>query len=166
MTLAGVNRTYRTIFGWWAAVIALFVIALGMRAIPIGSALPYSDYVDEGHVLHQALTVVNSRSLDTKWYGYPSFPAYLVSAAMIAYAPVYQRVHGRTIWNDLSPGEHLTHDSAAAYDLISPYDWAAPGGDPTKGSSCERSCSGVRRSERCSDADARYSSIEGDQRTP
>lgn len=101
-------------------VIAVFVAAVMLRIVPIGSGLPYSDYVDEGHVLHQTLTVLKLKTFDTRWYGYPSLPSYLMATMVAAYAPVYRLTHKQTIWDALSPGEHVTSGAAGAYDLIAP----------------------------------------------
>ncbi len=61
---------------FWISWGAILVLAILFRILPIRSGLPYSDYVDEGHVLHQTIDAFNNRSLDVYWYGLPALPAY------------------------------------------------------------------------------------------
>ncbi len=96
------------------------LIAVLLRVSPIGSGLPYIDYIDEGYVLHQAIDLLNHRTLDTRWYGYPSLPAYLTAAALIAYSPVYHLRHGHGWREDLPPDRDLHTPAGDNYDLISP----------------------------------------------
>jgi hypothetical protein len=49
----------------WLVLVALAAL---LRVGPIASGLPYSDYVDEGHILHPAIKILKSKSFD------PSFP--------------------------------------------------------------------------------------------
>jgi 4-amino-4-deoxy-L-arabinose transferase-like glycosyltransferase len=100
--------------------LALVLLAAIVRLAPIAASLPYIDYVDEGYVLHQSIHLLNQRTLDTAWYGYPSLPAYLTAAALWAWNPVYRNVHGHHFRNDL-PREQLAQTNAGYnYDLISP----------------------------------------------
>lgn len=99
--------------------ILLFVAAF-LRLAPIGASLPYIDYVDEGYALHQSIHLLNQRTLDTGWYGYPSLPAYLNAAALIAWNPVYRNVHGHSFRNDLPREEDAQTVSGYNYDLIAP----------------------------------------------
>jgi hypothetical protein len=100
--------------------LALLLLAAIVRLAPIPASLPYIDYVDEGYVLHQSIHLLNQRTLDTAWYGYPSLPAYLTAAALWAWNPVYRNVHGHHFRNDL-PSERLAQTNAGYnYDLISP----------------------------------------------
>lgn len=101
----------------WAGAI---LIAVLLRAPTICSGLPYIDYVDEGYVLHQSIDLLNHRSLDTKWYGYPSLPAYLTAAALIAYSPVYRLVYGHGLRKDLPRDRDIHSSKGDNYDLISP----------------------------------------------
>ncbi len=101
----------------WAGAI---LIAVLLRAPTICSGLPYIDYIDEGHVLHQSINLLNHRSLDTKWYYYPSLPAYLTAAALIAYSPVYRLVHGHGFRKDLPRDRDIHTSKGDNYDLISP----------------------------------------------
>jgi 4-amino-4-deoxy-L-arabinose transferase-like glycosyltransferase len=100
--------------------LAILVVAAFLRLAPIGAGLPYIDYVDEGYVLHQAIHLLNQRTLDTEWYGYPSLPAYLTAAALIAWNPVYRNVHGHHFRNDLPREDAARTSSGYNYDLISP----------------------------------------------
>jgi Dolichyl-phosphate-mannose-protein mannosyltransferase len=99
----------------------LFVAAF-LRLAPVGASLPYIDYIDEGYVLHQAIHLFNQRTLDTAWYGYPSLPAYLNAAALIAWSPIYHQVHGHSFRRDLPREEEAQTNSGYNYDLISPPD--------------------------------------------
>ncbi|MFN2507277.1 MAG: hypothetical protein ABR589_00710 [Chthoniobacterales bacterium] len=84
-------------------------------------------YVDEGHVLHQVLHILRTKSLDTGSYGYPSLPAYLITATVICYAPVYVQVHGHNLWQDLPTEGDLHTNLGAYYDLVFPQEiiWLA-----------------------------------------
>ena len=104
------------IFCWGGAIL----IAVLLRAPTICSGLPYIDYIDEGYVLHQSIDLLNYRSLDTRWYGYPSLPAYLTAAALIAYSPVYRLVHGHGFREDLPHDRDIHTAKGDSYDLISP----------------------------------------------
>ena len=100
--------------------LALVLLAAFLRLAPIGAGLPYIDYVDEGYALHQAIHLLNQRTFDTEWYGYPSLPAYLTAAAMTAWKPVYRNVHGHHFRNDLPSEDAARTTSGYNYDLISP----------------------------------------------
>jgi hypothetical protein len=54
------------------ALVGIAVLALGLRAIPLFAALPYSHYVDEGHVVRASSQVVADGSWDPHFYDYPS----------------------------------------------------------------------------------------------
>jgi 4-amino-4-deoxy-L-arabinose transferase-like glycosyltransferase len=100
--------------------VALLVLAAFLRLAPIAASLPYIDYVDEGYVLHQSIHLLNQRTWDTAWYGYPSLPAYLTAGGLIAWNPIYRNVHGHHFRNDL-PSEDVVQTSGGYnYDLISP----------------------------------------------
>ena len=96
------------------------LIAVLFRVSPICSGLPYIDYIDEGYVLHQSIDLLNHRTLDTRWYGYPSFPAYLTAAGLLAYAPIYHVVHGHGFDEDLPKDRDIHTPAGDNYDLISP----------------------------------------------
>ena len=98
----------------------LALIAACLRFGPIASSLPYIDYVDEGYALHQAIDLLNKRTFDTGWYGYPSLPAYLIAGALIVDGPIYRRVHGHSFRKDLPTAERGGTSQRDNYDLISP----------------------------------------------
>jgi len=108
------TRRYESIL--WLALLAL---AAALRFAPIASGLPYIDYVDEGYALHQAIDLLNKRTFDTGWYGYPSLPAYLTAGALICEGPIYRRVHGHSFRKDL-PIEERGISQRDNYDLIAP----------------------------------------------
>ena len=103
-----------------AAWLAIVAIAAFLRLWPIGSGFPYIDYIDEGHVLHQAIKVLREGTYDTGLYDYPSQPAYLIVGATVAYAPIYRQLHGRSIWADLPAHSDFHTPLGEAYDLITP----------------------------------------------
>jgi 4-amino-4-deoxy-L-arabinose transferase-like glycosyltransferase len=100
--------------------LTLLLAAAFFRLAPIASSLPYIDYVDEGYVLHQTIHLLNQRSFDTKWYGYPSLPAYLTAAALTAWNPIYRYTRGHSFRRDLPREEEAQTSSGYNYDLISP----------------------------------------------
>jgi dolichyl-phosphate-mannose-protein mannosyltransferase len=108
------SRRYESIL--WLTSLAL---AAALRFVSIASGLPYIDYIDEGYALHQAIDLLNKRTFDTGWYGYPSLPAYLTAGALIAEGPIYRRVHGHSFRKDL-PTEERGISQRDNYDLISP----------------------------------------------
>lgn len=108
------TRRYESIL--WLAPLAL---AAALRFAPIASGLPYIDYVDEGYTLHQAIDLLNKRTFDTGWYGYPSLPAYLITGALVVEGPIYRCVHGHSFRKDL-PIEERGISQRDNYDLIAP----------------------------------------------
>jgi len=64
-----------------------------LRILPIRPGLPYSEYVDEGHVLHQTIDAFNHKSLDVYWYGLPALTAYSAGAAIWLCDPVYRHFY-------------------------------------------------------------------------
>ncbi|MFZ1220374.1 MAG: glycosyltransferase family 39 protein [Chthoniobacterales bacterium] len=101
----------------WLVLIALAAL---LRLGPIASGLPYIDYVDEGYVLHQATDLLNKRTFDTGWYGYPSLPAYLTAGALIAEGGIYRYLHGHSFRSDLPQEEGGQINRRDNYDIISP----------------------------------------------
>jgi len=102
---------------------AILVLAILFRILPIQSGLPYSDYVDEGHVLHQTIDAFNNRSLDVYWYGLPALPAYCAGAILRSYGPFYHHFHGHRFQKDLPrargfPSSKLNYDFIAPVELI------------------------------------------------
>lgn len=109
------TRRYESIL--WLALLAL---AAALRFGPIAAGLPYIDYVDEGYALHQAIDLLNQRSLDPGWYGYPTLPAYLTAGAIVAEGPIYRRVHGHGFRKDLPGDDGGGTRQRDNYDLIAP----------------------------------------------
>ena len=112
------SSSSRPVFYWmcWSAILLLAVL---LRIVPIRSGLPYSDYIDEGHVLHQTIDSFNHRSLDVYWYGLPALPAYSAGAALFLYGPLYRYFHGHHFQKDL-PNERNFPSSKMNYDFIAP----------------------------------------------
>jgi len=111
---------------YWICSGVIFLLAALFRILPIRSGLPYSDYVDEGHVLHQTIDAFNNRSLDVYWYGLPPFPAYCAGAGLLCYAPFYQHFHGHGFRQDL-PHEPDLPSSKQNYDFIAPVELIVSG---------------------------------------
>jgi hypothetical protein len=109
------SKRYETIL-WLTAL----VLAAGLRFGPLASGVPYIDYIDEGYALHQAIELLNKRTFDTGWYGYPSLPAYLTAGALIAEGPIYRFVHRHGFRKDLPLEEQGGTPQRDNYDLISP----------------------------------------------
>jgi hypothetical protein len=107
----------------WIGGGAILVLAILLRILPIQSGLPYSDYVDEGHVLHQTIDAFNNRSLDVYWYGLPALPAYCAGAILFSYGPLYHHFHGHRFQKDFPrarefPSSKLNYDFIAPVELI------------------------------------------------
>lgn len=102
------------------AALAITVVAAFLRLWPIASGLPYIDYVDEGHVLHQAIKVMQEKTYDVGLYQYPALPAYLIAAGTVAYSPAYRLTHDRSLLKDLPPASQFHSPLGEVYDLISP----------------------------------------------
>jgi hypothetical protein len=109
------SKRYESILG-----LASLALAAALRFLPIPSGLPYIDYVDEGYALHQAIDLLNKRTFDTGWYGYPSLPAYLTAGALIVEGPIYRQVHGHSFRKDLPTAEPGGPSQRDNYDLVSP----------------------------------------------
>ena len=107
----------------WGAILA---VAILFRILPIRSGLPYSDYIDEGHVLHQTIDAFNNRSLDVYWYGLPALPAYCAGAALLSYGGFYHHFHGHRFQKDL-PHERDLPTSKQNYDFIAPVELIVAG---------------------------------------
>jgi hypothetical protein len=111
---------------FWICWSAILLLAILFRALPIRSGLPYSDYVDEGHVLHQTIDAFNNRSLDVYWYGLPALPAYCAGAALFSYGPLYRHFHGHRFQKDLPPRNGFP-TSKQNYDFIAPVELIVAG---------------------------------------
>ena len=122
MVLSRESSPKDRVFSWiWGG--AILVLAILLRILPIQSGLPYSDYVDEGHVLHQTIDAFNNRSLDVYWYGLPALPAYCAGAILLSYGPFYHHFHGHRFQKDLPrardfPSSKLNYDFIAPVELI------------------------------------------------
>jgi Dolichyl-phosphate-mannose-protein mannosyltransferase len=105
---------------YWICFGAILILAVLFRILPIRSGLPYSDYIDEGHVLHQTIDAFNNRSLDVSWYGLPALPAYCVGATLLFYGPLYYHLHGHRFQKDLprDPSSRQNYDFIAPVELI------------------------------------------------
>lgn len=98
----------------------LLLLAAGMRFAPIRAALPYTDYIDEGYALSQVIDHLNTRSLQCRWYGYPTVTSFMVTAAMRLVAPVYRAAHGHGFRDDLPRERERYLPLGLNYNLISP----------------------------------------------
>lgn len=107
----------------WGAILAL---AMLFRVSPIRSGLPYSDYIDEGHVLHQTIDAFNHGNLDVSWFGLPALPAYCAGATLILYGPFYHHFHGHRFQEDL-PRDSSLPSSKQNYDFIAPVELLVAG---------------------------------------
>jgi hypothetical protein len=100
--------------------IILVVCAAFLRFAPIGSNLPYIDYVDEGHVLHPAIGILQAKTFDSSVYTYPPLTSYLTIAAVKAYSPIYRIIHQHKISNDFPADRDFHTPLGDNYDLITP----------------------------------------------
>jgi len=116
----------------WISGGAILVLAILLRILPVQSGLPYSDYVDEGHVLHQTIDAFNNRSLDVYWYGLPALPAYCAGAILLSYGPLYHHFHGHRFQKDLPPALDFP-SSKLNYDFIAPVELIVAGRMATAG---------------------------------
>ena len=98
--------------------IAILLVALAVRLPTLTAALPYMSYVDEGHVLHRSLHLLAARTWEPDTYSYPTLPFYLVAGAALAYAPLHQLTHERTLREDLSPVPPVYYDILEPPELI------------------------------------------------
>lgn len=110
----------------WTCWGAILLLAILFRVLPIRSGLPYSDYIDEGHVLHQTIDAFNNGNLDVSWYGLPALPAYSAGAALLLYGPFYQYFHGHRFQEDLPRDSNLP-SSKQNYDFIAPVELLVAG---------------------------------------
>jgi hypothetical protein len=98
----------------------LVVLAAFLRFGPIGSNLPYIDYVDEGHVLHPAIGILQAKTFDSSVYTYPPLTSYLTIAAVKAYSPIYRIIHHHKISEDFPADRDFRTPLGDNYDLITP----------------------------------------------
>ncbi|HEX5758966.1 MAG TPA: glycosyltransferase family 39 protein [Thermoanaerobaculia bacterium] len=99
------------------ALLLVVVVAAAVRFPSLAAGYPYINYLDEGNVLHPALELVRKggwRHPDPRQYSYPSLPYLLFTAPLRLAAPLYERVHGRSL------GEDLSSPVVGYYDLLEP----------------------------------------------
>jgi hypothetical protein len=101
----------------WLVLVALAAV---LRLGPIASGLPYSDYVDEGHILHPAITILKSKTFDTTFSTYPPLTSYLTVAAIKAYSPFYRIFRHHKLWKDFPTEQDFHTDLGDYYDLVTP----------------------------------------------
>jgi hypothetical protein len=100
----------------WLVLVALAAV---LRLGPITSGLPYIDYIDEGHVLHPVIRILNSES-DTSPSIYPPVTSYLIVAAAKGYAPFYRIFHHHGLRKDLPTDREYRTVLGEQYDLVAP----------------------------------------------
>ncbi|MDP9099701.1 MAG: glycosyltransferase family 39 protein [Verrucomicrobiota bacterium] len=100
--------------------LVLVVFAAVLRFAPIGSHLPYIDYVDEGHVLHPVIGILQAKRFDSGVYTYPPLTSYLTIAAIKAYSPIYRLIHHHKISEDFPADRDFHTPLGDNYDLITP----------------------------------------------
>jgi hypothetical protein len=93
-------------------------VAAAVRLPTLPAGLPYLNYVDEGHVLHHVIHLLEQRTWEPEFYIYPSFPFYLIALPAVAWSPVYEAVHGHPLRADLSPTPPRYYDLVYPADLI------------------------------------------------
>jgi hypothetical protein len=98
--------------------LAVLVAATLVRLPALTAGLPYMSYVDEGHVLHHAAFLLQHHTWEPDTYAYPTLPFYLVAGSALAWSPVYARVHGQALVDDLSPAPPEFYDVLEPPDLI------------------------------------------------
>lgn len=98
--------------------LAIVLAATLVRLPSLTAGLPYISYVDENHILHPAVHLLADKTWEPTQYSYPSFPIYLVAAAAVAYSPVYEAAHGRTLRSDLSPFPYTSYEILEPVELI------------------------------------------------
>ncbi|HEY9422462.1 MAG TPA: glycosyltransferase family 39 protein, partial [Thermoanaerobaculia bacterium] len=116
-TFEGDPSPRRSVLPW----LAILLLALSLR-LPLALAgFPYINYVDEGHVLHPVVALLQSGSWDPKWHLYPSLPFYAIAGAVWVWSPIYSALHGQPLREGLSPFP------PRIYDLVAPAEVLAAG---------------------------------------
>jgi hypothetical protein len=100
--------------------LVLVGVAAFLRFAPIGSHLPYIDYVDEGHVLHPAIGILQAKTFDSSIYTYPPLTSYLTIAAVKVYSPIYRLIHHHKISEGFPADRDFHTPLGDNYDLITP----------------------------------------------
>ncbi|HEV2846197.1 MAG TPA: glycosyltransferase family 39 protein, partial [Thermoanaerobaculia bacterium] len=93
---------WKSILPW----IVILGLALGLRLPLAFAGFPYINYVDEGHVLHPVVALLESGSWDPQWHLYPSLPFYAIAGAVRVGSPAVR--------------ENLSPFPPQIYDLIAP----------------------------------------------
>ncbi|HSG39460.1 MAG TPA: glycosyltransferase family 39 protein, partial [Thermoanaerobaculia bacterium] len=101
--------------------LAILLLALGLRLPLAFAGFPYINYVDEGHVLHPVVALLESGGWDPQWHLYPSLPFYAIAGAVRVWSPIYSVVHDRPLHGDLS------EFPPKVYDLVAPAEVLAAG---------------------------------------
>jgi Dolichyl-phosphate-mannose-protein mannosyltransferase len=101
--------------GFVAAVVAILLLALVVRAVALDSGLPYSSYIDEGHFLHPTAHMIANDTFKGGSYQHPYEHPSLLYDATAGGAEVY-RVLGGT---GIKTGAQVT-DRSPYYDIIEP----------------------------------------------
>ena len=79
------------------AVVVILLVALGVRLIAIGSGLPYSSYIDEGHFLHPTAHMIANDTFKGGHYQHPyEHPSLLYDATAVG-AETYRLLGGHEI---------------------------------------------------------------------
>ena len=98
--------------------LAVLLLALGLRLPSVWAGLPYTNYIDEGHIFHRVVRMVHTGSWDPGWYLYPSLPLYAVAATVSVYRPIYSAFHDRPLAADLSPFPPRYYDQVAPAEVL------------------------------------------------
>ena len=96
-----------------ALFITILLLAAAARLSNLGAGLPYIDYIDEGHFVHQTIHMLRTGGWSPLSYVYPTLPLHVAKLAALATAPLYERVHGRPLEADLSPTPYTYYDEIA-----------------------------------------------------
>lgn len=98
--------------------LAILVVATLVRLPTLTAGFPYLNYVDEGHVLHHVIHHLDRGTWEPDTYSYPTLPFYIVTAAALAWSPVYAALHDRSLRDDLSPMPSIYYDIVLPTDLL------------------------------------------------
>ncbi|HYO13275.1 MAG TPA: glycosyltransferase family 39 protein [Thermoanaerobaculia bacterium] len=107
-------KRWKTLAVW----LAILAVAAAVRLPALRTGLPYIGYVDEGHVVHHAVTLLAKGTWDPGWYIYPTLPIYAVALPALAWSPVYAALHDRPLREDLSPSPAIYYDFVSPADLL------------------------------------------------
>jgi len=101
-----------------APCLAILIVAAVVRLPNLGAGLPYINYIDEGHVVHQAAHMLRTGGWSPLSYVYPTLPLHAVTLAARAATPLYERLHGQPLAAGLSPTPYVYYDHIAPPFLI------------------------------------------------